>query len=54
MRHMPKESPALLTVIIAVLVVGLCDQAEQRGRNGAGGGQGVEAECGRENSFLPE
>lgn len=44
MRHVPKERPALPTVIIAVLVVGLRDQAEQteeeewsRWRAGRGG-----------------
>lgn len=44
MRHVPKERPALPTIIIAVLVVGLRDQAEQteeeewsRWRAGCGG-----------------
>ena len=47
MRHVPKERPALPTVIIAVLVVGLRDQAEQteeeewsRWRAGCGGSVG--------------
>lgn len=40
MRHVPEESLALLAVVIAVLVVGLRDQAEQRRRNRAGGEQG--------------
>ena len=43
MRHVPEESPALLAVVIAVLVVGLRDRAEQsrggteQGESRAGG-----------------
>lgn len=43
MRRMPTESPAVLTVITAV-VAGLHAQAAQ---TVVGGGRGVEAECGK-------
>ena len=51
MRRVPEESPALLPVVIAVLVVGLRDRAEQR-RNRAGGEQGWRQSV-RAHSFLP-
>ena len=53
MRHVPEESLALLAVVIAVLVVGLRDQAEQRRRNRAGGEQGWRQSV-RADSFLPK